>query len=88
MWATEFREEFPQRFRDPLITLPNGKRVCITRLVNPIDIPFERSSVAEFLIRRFVAMIPVLQNGDTCSELGGVWLTNDVILRSDDNCYF
>lgn len=74
----EFREEFPMRCQDPLVTLTNGKRVCITRLVGPINIPFERSNVAEFLIRRFVAMIPILQNGDFCSKLGGIWLTNDV----------
>lgn len=76
MWSTEFRDEFPNRFQDPLVALANGKRVCITRLISPIAIPFERSSVAEFLIRRFVAMIPVqLQFG---SELNGIWLNNEV----------
>lgn len=76
MWSAEFNEEFPHRQQDPLVTLANGKRVCITRLVSPIEIPFERSSVAEFLIRRFVAMIPV--QSQFGAEMNEIWLSNEV----------
>lgn len=71
-------EEFPHRCQDPLVSLSNGKRVCITRLIGPIELPFEHNNIAEFFIRRFVAMIPVLQIGDFCTKLKGIWLTNDV----------
>lgn len=71
-------EEFPNRCQDPLVSLSNGKRVCITRLIGAIELPFEHNNIAEFLIRRFVAMIPVLQIGDFCTKLKGIWLTNDV----------
>lgn len=78
LWYNEFREEFPDRCQDPLVTLSNGKRICITRLIGPIDIPFQPSDATEQLIRRFVSMIPVIQSSDFCTKLDGVWLTNDV----------
>lgn len=83
MWYNEFKEEFPDRCQDPLITLSNGKRICITRLIGPIDIPFQLSDAIEHLIRRFVAMIPVMQVTNFCSKLDGVWLTNDVRIRME-----
>lgn len=60
------------------MALTNGKRVCITRLIGAIDIPFERSNASEFLVRRFVGLLPVVRNGGECTKLGGVWLTNEV----------
>lgn len=66
------------RWQDPLVSLSNGKRVCLTRLIGPIEIPFERSDVAESLIRRFVSLVPVLQGAGDCAKLNGIWLTNDV----------
>lgn len=77
-WYYQFMEEFPNRCQDPFVSLSNGKRVCITRLIGPIELPFEHNNIAEFLIRRFVAMIPVLRIGDFCTKLKGIWLTNDV----------
>lgn len=79
-WLNDVREEFPLRAKDPLVCLASGKRVCITRLVGPIDIPFERNDVAEYLIRRFVSLIPVRPHKNVCTKLNGVWLTNDVSL--------
>lgn len=72
------REEFPDRCQDPLVSLANGKRICITRLIGPIDIPFERGDASEYLIRRFVSLIPVRPHKNICTKLNGVWLTNDV----------
>lgn len=77
-WINEFTEEFPLRAQDPLISLANGKRVCITRLIGPIDIPFERNETAEYMIRRFVSLIPVRPHKNVCTKLNGIWLTNDV----------
>lgn len=78
IWLNELREEFPQRAQDPLVSLANGKRVSITRLIGPIDIPFDRNEVSEYLIRRFVSMIPVRPHKNVCTKLNGIWLTNDV----------
>lgn len=80
-WYTEIIEEFPHRAQDPLISLANGKRVCITRLIGPIDIPFERNETSEYMIRRFVSLIPVRPHRNVCTKLNGVWLTNDVSLN-------
>lgn len=77
-WYEEMREEFPDRCQDPLVSLADGKRVCITRLIGPIDIPFERGDASEYLIRRFVSLIPVRPHKNICTKLNGIWLTNDV----------
>lgn len=78
IWLTEMTDEFPNRVQDPLVSLANGKRVCITRLIGPIDIPFERNETSEFMIRRFVSLIPIRPHKNVCTKLNGVWLTNDV----------
>lgn len=78
LWFNEIIEEFPHRAQDPLVSLANGKRVCITRLIGPIDIPFERNETSEYMIRRFVSLIPVRPHRNVCTKLNGVWLTNDV----------
>lgn len=77
-WLNEVTEEFPLRAQDPLVSLANGKRVCITRLIGPIDIPFERNETSEYMIRRFVSLIPVRPHKNVCTKLNGIWLTNDV----------
>lgn len=77
-WLIEVTEDFPHRAQDPLISLANGKRVCITRIIGSIDIPFERNETAEYMIRRFVSLIPVRPHKNVCTKLNGVWLTNDV----------
>lgn len=78
VWMNEIIDEFPDRAQDPLVSLANGKRVCITRLIGPIDIPFERNETSEYMIRRFVSLIPVRSHKNVCTKLNGVWLTNDV----------
>lgn len=81
-WLNEVTEEFPLRAQDPLVSLANGKRVCITRLIGPIDIPFERNETSEYMIRRFVSLIPVRPHKNVCTKLNGIWLTNDVRFTS------
>lgn len=78
LWFEEYRNEFPQRARLPLVTLLSGKRVCITRLLGPVNVPFVLDETVERMIRRYVALVPVYYNTDACSQLSGVWLTNKV----------
>jgi coiled-coil and C2 domain-containing protein 2A len=72
--------DFPQRAKNPLITMLNGKRACITRLISAINIPFEKNEIAECLIRRFVSLIPLYHetSNNNCYKLNGVWLSNNV----------
>lgn len=81
IWLTEITDEFPTRAQDPLVSLANGKRCIITRLISPIDIPFERNETSEYMIRRFVSLIPVRPHKNVCTKLNGVWLTNDVCIN-------
>ncbi|XP_053696405.1 coiled-coil and C2 domain-containing protein 2A [Sabethes cyaneus] len=81
LWYEEYRNEFPQRAKLPLVTLLSGKRVCVTRLVGPISVPFVLDENVEQMIRRYVSLIPIHYNTDACSQLGGVWLTNREIMN-------
>lgn len=81
LWYEQLKLDFPLRAKNPLVTLLNGKRACITRLVYPLPFPFEKTDVTEFQIRRFVSLIPVhhdASSNNSCSGLGGVWLSNNV----------
>lgn len=81
MWMYDYLNEFPQRKIDPFVTLLNGKRVCITSLLGPINLPFppsEDKDKMECLLRRYVSLIPTLHTIDPCVELAGVWLLNEV----------
>ncbi|XP_055638462.1 coiled-coil and C2 domain-containing protein 2A isoform X2 [Toxorhynchites rutilus septentrionalis] len=80
LWFEEYRNEFPLRAKMPLVTLLSGKRVSITRLLGPIDVPFVVDENVEPMIRRYVSLIPIHYNTDACSQLDGVWLTNKEIL--------
>lgn len=72
--------DFPERVKNPLITLLNGKRACITRLLSPINVPFEKNEYTEYMIRRFVSLIPIYYetSNNNCSKLNGIWLSNNV----------
>ncbi|XP_058450036.1 coiled-coil and C2 domain-containing protein 2A [Malaya genurostris] len=81
LWFEEYRNEFPMRAKLPLVTLLSGKRVCITRLLGPINVPFVLDDNVERMVRRYVSLIPVHYNTDPCSQLGGIWLTNREIMN-------
>lgn len=83
----DLREEFPLRAIDPMVSLANGKRVSITRLICPLDIPFERNELSECLIRRFVSLIPLTTSKSVCTKLNGVWMTNDVSKKEKKNLF-
>uniref|UniRef100_A0A182P321 C2 domain-containing protein n=1 Tax=Anopheles epiroticus TaxID=199890 RepID=A0A182P321_9DIPT len=81
LWYEEYRHEFPARaVAPPMVTLLGGKRICATRLLGPLPIPFAIDELAETMIRRYVSLIPVHYSVDPCSQLSGIWLTNKEIL--------
>lgn len=77
-WLFEIKNEFPSRPQQAIVTLLNGKRACITRLIGEIPVPFEKNDDVEFLIRRYVSLIPLIHTLDSCVELNGIWLINSV----------
>lgn len=79
-WLFEIKNEVPTRPQQAIVTLLNGKRACITRLIGEIPVPFEKNDDAEFLIRRYVSLIPLIHTLDSCVELNGIWLINSVRL--------
>ncbi|XP_035773718.1 coiled-coil and C2 domain-containing protein 2A-like [Anopheles albimanus] len=81
LWFQEYRHEFPARaIVSPMVTLLGGKRVCATRLLGPLPVPFPIDEKSEMMIRRYVSLIPVPHTIDPCSQLSGIWLTNKEIL--------
>ncbi|XP_050101175.1 coiled-coil and C2 domain-containing protein 2A [Anopheles aquasalis] len=81
LWYQEYRHEFPARaIVSPMVTLLGGKRVCATRLLGPLPVPFPIDEKSEMMIRRYVSLIPVHHTIDPCSQLSGIWLTNKEIL--------
>uniref|UniRef100_A0A182M9E0 C2 domain-containing protein n=1 Tax=Anopheles culicifacies TaxID=139723 RepID=A0A182M9E0_9DIPT len=81
LWCDEYRHEFPSRaIVPPMVTLLGGKRICATRLLGPLPIPFPIDELTETMIRRYVSLIPIHYSVDPCSQLNGIWLTNKEIL--------
>ncbi|KAG5677027.1 hypothetical protein PVAND_006814 [Polypedilum vanderplanki] len=86
IWFEQLKLEFPSRTQkwNPLVTLLSGKRCCITRLLSPLTVPFEKNETTEQLIRRFVSLIPIQYDANTthssCTGLNGVWLSNNHVL--------
>ncbi|XP_052897971.1 coiled-coil and C2 domain-containing protein 2A [Anopheles moucheti] len=81
LWYEEYRHEFPSRaVVPPMVTLLGGKRICATRLLGPLPIPFPIDELTETMIRRYVSLIPIHYSVDPCSQLNGIWLTNKEIL--------
>lgn len=83
LWHNQMMLEYPDRCQNPLVTLLNGKRVCLTRLIGPLLSPYEQNDDSEYLIRRFVALTPIFQTFDNCISLDGVWLSNNVRILYD-----
>lgn len=77
-WLFEIKSECHNRLQQVNVTLLNGKRACITRLIGPIPIPFEKNEDTAFLLRRYVSLIPVIHTNDSCADFNGIWLINNV----------
>lgn len=87
LWFQEYRHEFPARaIVSPMVTLLGGKRVCATRLLGPLPVPFPIDEKSEMMIRRYVSLIPVHHTIDPCSQLSGIWLTNKVSAWHASKC--
>ena len=69
-----------QRYVEPLICTSHGKRVCLTRLLEPVPLPSETQLER---ICRFVSLLsPVRSQMDACHNFQGVWLDNQTLLDS------
>ncbi|XP_017094292.2 coiled-coil and C2 domain-containing protein 2A [Drosophila bipectinata] len=74
----------PQRFVEPLVCTAQGKRVCLTRLLESIPLP-PAVGVGENPVEaacRFVSLLSQLRTYDPCQGFRGVWLDNQSILDS------
>ncbi|XP_030559947.1 coiled-coil and C2 domain-containing protein 2A [Drosophila novamexicana] len=70
----------PQRYVEPLVCTSHGKRVCLTRLLEPVPLPNETQLER---ICRFVSLLsPVRSQLDACQNFQGVWLDNQTLLDS------
>ncbi|TDG41758.1 hypothetical protein AWZ03_011831 [Drosophila navojoa] len=70
----------PQRYVEPLICTSHGKRVCLTRLLEPVPLPSE--SQLERVCRFVSLLTPVRSSLDGCQNFEGVWLNNQTLLDS------
>ncbi|KRG05027.1 uncharacterized protein Dmoj_GI20842, isoform B [Drosophila mojavensis] len=70
----------PQRYVEPLICTSHGKRVCLTRLLEPVSLPSE--SQLERVCRFVSLLTPVRSSLDGCQSFEGVWLNNQTLLDS------
>lgn len=74
----------PQRYVEPLVCTAQGKRVCLTRLLEAIPLP-PAVGVGESPLEaacRFVSLLSQLRSYDPCQGFRGVWLDNQTLLDS------
>ncbi|XP_017049472.1 coiled-coil and C2 domain-containing protein 2A [Drosophila ficusphila] len=74
----------PQRFVEPLVCTAQGKRVCITRLLDAIPLP-PAAATGESPLEsacRFVSLLSQFRSYDPCQGFRGVWLDNQSLLDS------
>ncbi|KAH8375416.1 hypothetical protein KR200_001066 [Drosophila serrata] len=74
----------PQRYVEPLVCTAQGKRVCLTRLLDPIPLPPAVASGENpvEISCRFVSLLSQLRTYDPCLGFRGVWLDNQTLLDS------
>ncbi|KAH8314556.1 hypothetical protein KR059_012669 [Drosophila kikkawai] len=74
----------PQRYVEPLVCTAQGKRVCLTRLLDPIPLPPAVASGENpvEISCRFVSLLSQLRSYDPCQGFRGVWLDNQTLLDS------
>ncbi|XP_017835465.1 coiled-coil and C2 domain-containing protein 2A [Drosophila busckii] len=71
----------PQRYVEPLVCTAEGKRVCLTRLLQPVPLPQSLDQQLESVCR-FVSLLCQLRQFDVCQGFRGVWLDNRTLLDS------
>ncbi|XP_036333674.1 coiled-coil and C2 domain-containing protein 2A isoform X1 [Rhagoletis pomonella] len=82
-WCLQVQELRPQRYIEPLVCTAEGKRVCLTRLLEPVPLPLETSEHQLELVCRFVAQLNVLKGFDPCASFEGIWLNNQCVLDTN-----
>ncbi|XP_060655942.1 LOW QUALITY PROTEIN: coiled-coil and C2 domain-containing protein 2A [Drosophila nasuta] len=76
-----------QRYVDPLVCTSQGKRVCLTRLLEPVPLPPALTApssdqLVEILCRFVSLLCPLRSQLDACHSFQGVWLDNQTLLDS------
>ncbi|XP_037715891.1 coiled-coil and C2 domain-containing protein 2A [Drosophila subpulchrella] len=74
----------PQRYVEPLVCTAQGKRVCLTRLLDAVPLPPAAASGENPLESscRFVSLLSQFRSYDPCQGFRGVWLDNQALLDS------
>lgn len=75
----------PQRYVEPLVCTAQGKRVCLTRLMDPVPLPPAAVPSGENPLEiciRYVSLLSHLRSYDPCQGFRGVWLDNQSLLDS------
>lgn len=86
--SMELHELLPrgQRFVEPLVCTSQGKRVCLTRLLEPMSLPphVAHNHQVEILCHFVSLLCPLRSNSqlDACHGFQGVWLDNQMLLDS------
>lgn len=82
-WSLQALELQAQRFMEPLICSAEGKRLCVTRLLQAIALPIEASENLLDTACRFVSLLATPKYYDPCLRFTGVWLNNQVRKKGD-----
>lgn len=88
--SLELRELLPrsQCYVEPLVCTSQGKRVCLTRLLEPVPLPPHLGNNHQVdTLCRFVSLLCPLRSSsncqmDACNSFQGVWLDNQMLLDS------
>lgn len=83
-WSSEVRSLYPRRFVDPLICTEEGKRICITRLLESVPLPIDVAENLVTISKRFVSLISLVKpTFNPMSGFDGIWLNNRRILEGN-----
>ncbi|XP_075153066.1 coiled-coil and C2 domain containing 2A isoform X2 [Haematobia irritans] len=80
-WRVEAMEMYTEKFLDPLISTAEGKRVCITRLLQALPLPIEASENLLDSACRYTSMLATTKSYNPCQKFEGIWLNNELLLE-------
>ncbi|KAI8118640.1 Coiled-coil and C2 domain-containing protein 2A [Lucilia cuprina] len=79
-WSLQALEMQPQKFMEPLVCSAEGKRFCVTRVLQAVAPPIEASENLLDSACRFVSLLVTPKFYDPCMRFSGVWLNNQLLL--------
>ncbi|XP_061391395.1 coiled-coil and C2 domain-containing protein 2A-like, partial [Musca vetustissima] len=79
-WSMEAWEMMPEKFLEPLVCTSEGKRICITRLLQAVPPPVDASENLLDSACRFVSLLSTPKSFDPCTNFSGVWMNNELLL--------